>query len=80
MLTETLCCDATAVCRVYGPVVVFQHMHELKHSAHSTNCVVDGCCANELSRQVCIQRELHLEWDYTHIHVLSVTNATAQCT
>lgn len=68
VLTETLWHDSTAVCRVDGPVVVLQCMHELKHSAHSTNCVIDGCRANELSRKVCVQRELYLEREHTHTH------------
>lgn len=79
MLTKTLWRDAAAVCRVDGPVVVLKRMHELKHCSHSTNRVVDGCCANELGRKVGIKGELHLEWEpthtHTHIHVLVLSAA-----
>lgn len=65
VLTKALWHDATAVCRVDGPVVVLESMHELEHCAHSTDRGVDGRCANELSRKVCVQRELDLEWECT---------------
>lgn len=54
MLTKTPGSDAAAVCRVSGPVVVLEHMHELKDRTNSTNRVVDGWRANELSWKVCI--------------------------
>lgn len=65
-LTKTLWCDAAAFWRVDSPVVVLQRMHELKHSPHPTNSVVDGRCANKLSRKVGTQRELYLEHKHRH--------------
>lgn len=59
-LTETLGSDAAALCRVGSPVIVLQHMHYLKHCAHSADGVIDGCRANELCREVRVQGELYL--------------------
>lgn len=59
-LTETLGSDAAALCRVGSPVIVLQHMHYLKHRAHSADGVVDGCRANELCGEVRVQGELYL--------------------
>lgn len=61
-LTETLGSDAAALCRVGSPVIVLQHMHYLKHRAHSADGVVDGCRANELCGEVRVQGELYLWW------------------
>lgn len=47
-LTEAFGCDSTAVLRVNNPVVVFQCVHDLKHSANPADGVVDGHCAYEL--------------------------------
>lgn len=52
MLTKTLWSDAAVVYRVDGPVVILQHVHKLEDSANPANCVVDGCCANELGRKI----------------------------
>lgn len=53
--------DPAAVLGVDYPVVVLQRVHDLENSADSADGVVDGHCADELSRQVCVQGQLHLE-------------------
>lgn len=70
-LTETLGSDAAALCRVGSPVIVLQHMHYLKHRAHSADGVVDGRRANELCREVRVQGELDLQWRHSLYHTFT---------
>lgn len=60
-LTEAFGHDSTAVLWVHNPVVVFQRVHDLKHSAHPADGVVDGHSADELCSQVSVECQLHLE-------------------
>ena len=52
MLTKAFRSDSAAVCRVAGPVVVLECVHELQHGAHAAYGGVDGGCADELCRQI----------------------------
>lgn len=60
-LTEAFGDDPAAVLWVDDPVVVFQCVHDLEHSAHPANGIVDGHRADELCRQVSVERQLHLK-------------------
>ncbi len=66
--TQAFGCDAAGVVRIHSPVIILQYVHDLQHSPHSTDGVVDGCRANKLCWKVCVQRELHLNNRNTHIH------------
>ncbi len=66
--TQAFGCDAAGVVRIHSPVIILQYVHDLQHSPHATDGVIDGCRANKLCWKVRVQRELNLNNRNTHTH------------